>query len=655
MSDPRFSRLKSDPRFRRPKKKQAKVLIDDRFKSVFASENKQKSARVDKYGRPLNKTHDSDNLKRFYRLEDTDADEQPSAITDFARGEVLLESSDEEDEKSSQENSEQDGSDRKRPITIHDQPLVEIDLDEGDLADLEAQAAAYAQANPESADQHDEATPTCRLAAVNLDWDHVRAIHLFKICSSLLSYTTSAIPSTDKKGASSGGIARGRVLSVRVYPSQFGKERMAREEREGPPQIIFKKKDHDDEVNAENIYDVRGEEEYDEDALRNYQLERLRYYYAIITCDSEATSSQIYQELEGTELERSANVFNLSYVPDDMSFDGDFRDEATQTTDTMFKTLDFVTDALRHSKVKLTWDDDDPERNHVTRRALTQKEIEDGDFRAYLASSSESENDATGVILNTQKGKKRSRDRLRALLLVNNDDVPEGWDREIDPQDIDMEITFTPGLSEDKKDETSLDSYRRKLKEKRQKRKETQTMKAGSEEHPEQDDFFDMGNDNGDSDQREPPARLTSTAEELSLLSSNDAHSEPQHFNLKAVLKAEKKVRLKERKKKGGKVEHDNEIQADFKIDVNDERFKVLHEDHQYAIDPTNPQFKKTEAMTAFLHERSRRQQVTFAESSVSNKQRHNSNEEKALSSLVESIKRKSADTFEQKRKRRKV
>lgn len=35
MSDPRFARLKTDPRFRRPKKKQQKVVIDERFKSVF--------------------------------------------------------------------------------------------------------------------------------------------------------------------------------------------------------------------------------------------------------------------------------------------------------------------------------------------------------------------------------------------------------------------------------------------------------------------------------------------------------------------------------------------------------------------------------------------------------------------------------------------
>jgi hypothetical protein len=33
----------------------------------------------------------------------------------------------------------------------------------------------------------------------------------------------------------------------------------------------------------------------------------------------------VFSELEGTELERSANVFDLSYVPDDMTFEAEPR------------------------------------------------------------------------------------------------------------------------------------------------------------------------------------------------------------------------------------------------------------------------------------------------------------------------------------------
>ena len=131
---------------------------------------------------------------------------------------------------------------------------------------------------------------------------------------------------------------------MRVYPSEFGKARMAREEKEGPPAELFKKETRfGDENDPRNLYEVGDGEDYDEDALRKYQLERLRcvihpylqgsssdpslhsYYYAIVECDTVEAASHVYSELEGTELERSANVFDLSFVPDDMSFDDECR------------------------------------------------------------------------------------------------------------------------------------------------------------------------------------------------------------------------------------------------------------------------------------------------------------------------------------------
>ena len=41
--------------------------------------------------------------------------------------------------------------------------------------------------------------------------------------------------------------------------------------------------------------------------------------------------------------------------------------------------------------MKLTWDEDDPERRQFTRRVLTKEDIENNNFRAYIASSSESD------------------------------------------------------------------------------------------------------------------------------------------------------------------------------------------------------------------------------------------------------------------------
>lgn len=270
---------------------------------------------------------------------------------------MLLESSDEEDEKDKQasdDESEADsvlvlGRDVSKPIPVPDDEEAEIDLNEDTYAELDAQVAAYAKENPEGAVP--EAERTRRIAVVNLDWDHVRAIHLYKIFSSLVSPTAPAAASTStsndraSKAKGSGTVARGEVLSVRVYPSEFGKERMAREEKEGPPPELFKKRTDEDEeeINEKTIFEVGGGEDYDEEALRKYQLERLRsvrpvccgyprihlkllrYYYAIVECDTVEAASHIYNELEGTELERSANVLDLSFVPDGMTFDDEPR------------------------------------------------------------------------------------------------------------------------------------------------------------------------------------------------------------------------------------------------------------------------------------------------------------------------------------------
>lgn len=275
--------------------------------------------------------------------------------------------------------------------------------------------------------------------------------------------------------------------------------------------------------------------------------------------------------------------------------------------------------------MKLTWDEDDPERNQITRRALTKQEIEEADFKAYLASStsgSESEPDILNLPKPSAKEKASNkkgaeRDKLRALLLGGNDDeLPEGWGRgdEDEPKDVDMEITFTPGLSQSKdhdKEETTLQKYERKMKEKRKKRKEELKEKVAEKEQGSRggihDDFFDAESQEEEKDvartsktckdrkmtkvSSDAGPRHESTAEELALLAASDnPNTEPKHFNLKSVLKAEKKRKGKKKKPRKGEAE-ESEIQEDFTIDVKDGRFTALHEDHTFAIDPSNPQY----------------------------------------------------------------
>ena len=88
-------------------------------------------------------------------------------------------------------------------------------------------------------------------------------------------------------------------------------------------------------------------------------------------------------------------------------------------------------------------------------------------------------------------------------------------------------------------------------------------------------------------------ARRPTTEAELALLTASDGNAkEANHFDMKAIVKAEKlKGRKRNRKGKKGLGDKEDELQEGFQIDVKDDRFKALHEDPTFAIDPSNPRY----------------------------------------------------------------
>ena len=546
-----------------------------------------------------------------------------------------------------------------RRAEAHDSDEDSIDLAEDDfdptvVAQLDREAAQPAEERDTVARGDD----TCRLAVVNMDWDHVHARDLYKVFASLVHPQATRLPGeappAGRKGVHQALTAvQGQVRSVRVYVSDFGRERLAKEDIEGPPRAIFKAATS----NEHAVYQADEGAEFDEEALRKYQLERLRYYYAIATFDSAASARFVYNEIDGTEMERSANMFDLRFVPDDMTFpdgeegrEADFRDEATDDRG-HYEGLDYKTDALRHSRVRLTWDQDDPRRMKVTHAAHRRADdLHDDDVRTYLASDSEEED----------KDNTQSRDRLRSLLVADKPNAFEDADDKDSmyapkSRDGDMQITFVPALapnapSKPIEEETTIERYLRKQKEKRERKKQRAQARRdaeeehangdGAEEHegadaaadaaaPAEDVGFDdpffasndgdleaalaaeLGESRGkknkkgkkDKKPRAAPEPAPEPEEDAAEGADSDAE---RHFSLQDVVRAEKlqnkKLSKQQRKREARRAEKRTPlVQPNFTMDTEDPRFAAIKDDYRFAIDPNHPGLVKTAGIQKLL------------------------------------------------------
>ncbi|KAK6333470.1 pre-rRNA-processing protein esf1 [Orbilia javanica] len=637
-NDPRFSTVHSDPRFALPKKRDRTVTIDSRFKKVLEDDDFARKAKVDKYGRRLPVDKRREEIRRLYTFEgEEDEDEEGGVKLDEEEEEgnkkgrkkktleVAPASSDEED------NSEDDETPRYDPARgeglLSDASSSDDDSDDESVVTSEAEDA-------EAAAQEAETVPlgdiSSRIAVVNLDWDHIKSADLFVVLSSFAPIG-------------------GKILNVSIYPSEFGKERMEREEMEGPPKEVFglsssagvKKKskskkeeemDDQEEITEATLVKEDTGEEFDSAALRRYQLERLRYFYAIVTCDTPTTANAIYTECDGAEFASTANFFDLRFVPDDTEFDDRPRDECSEMPK-KYKPVDFSTDALQHSKVKLTWDQEDATRKAAVKEAFSRREVEEMDLQAYLASDSDGEGED-------------AKEAYRKLLNLgpSSEKVEKGEKKPIG----DMEVTFSAALTEGdgkkktdifERDETTMEKYVRKERERKKARKEKMKErraeasgdKADAPESDEEDQGEDLGFDdpffenpekvNADSkkakkqkqreEKEKTAAEQAAKREELEVLMANDKQSDLQHFNMNDILKREKLAKLKGKaakrmaKKKG--VKEAEGLQDDYKMDVSDPRFSAIYEKTEFAIDPTNPRFKKTQAMEKVMEERRKR------------------------------------------------
>lgn len=83
-----------------------------------------------------------------------------------------------------------------------------------------------------------------------------------------------------------------------------------------------------------------------------------------------------------------------------------------------------------------------------------------------------------------------------------------------------------------------------------------------------------------------------------------DDEDNKQHFNLKDIIEKEKP---KKKKKRSKKTQDEDKMEDTFEVDVKDQRFDAIYSSHHFAIDPSDPQFKRTKSMQAIIDEKQAR------------------------------------------------
>ncbi|XP_051716800.1 ESF1 homolog [Ctenopharyngodon idella] len=702
--DDRFSKIKKDPRFWEMPNRERKVKIDKRFQSMFHDQRFKLKYTVDKRGRPINHTS-SEDLKRFYKLSDSEqsdeeeedektekaekekkeADEEPQVESDESEeeeeAEKVLKSKEakktkelpikgvrvfeeDEDEKSDVEEDDEDGSsegddddeddeeeevDEENDSELDEENDSELDEDSDNGPDLARGKGNIETSSDEDEDEDDDDDDKLeeeeiehdwgemwkdaprsddtsrRLAVCNMNWDRLKAKDLLALFNSF-----------KPKG--------GVVLSVTIYPSEFGKERMNAEQTQGPLELVSLPEDPEADTEEQRIY---------REKVRDYQFKRLRYYYAVLECDSVETATKIYEECDGFEYESSCSTIDLRFIPDDVTFDDEPKDRATDVDYGSYKPKLFTSMGATTAKVDLTWDETDHDRVTALCRKFNKDELLDMDFKAYLASSSEEEEEEEEAEKQTEaekpaqslpeekkssKGKKSTEQiaKYRDLLKSIQDK-----DKEKD-NNMDMEITWVPGLKETteklvKKKMMGTDiltPWEEYLQKKKEKRKEKRKGKKDAtkaepvisdDELPADvdlnDPFFaeELGATASLENKKNKKSRKTDEEKtpeeqkeqerqraEMELLMDDDEDEKHQHFNYDKIVEHQNLSKQKRKKllKSNTPLEDD-----DFQVDVQDPRFQAMFTSHLYNLDPSDPAYKKTKATQSILEEKLRRRE----------------------------------------------
>lgn len=326
----------------------------------------------------------------------------------------------------------------------------EVDSDEAASLPSEEEAALDDEVNAWAPDEVELIEARRRVAIVNCDWDHVRAVDLYAI----LFY---ALP------------LGGQLRDVCVYMSEFGKKMIEHEKTYGPdlwlkpgeadmtapastdgeaggaamPEMVeLPEEVSDDEVSEPrsdgwtddnpNMVHEQGEdgEFFSDGKFRRYEMDRMKYYYAVATFDSPETAAAVYNELDGMDIEASGVVLDLRYIDDDETFERPVS-RADHIPANFRPLASFKMSAMSQSRFRISWDQDDVFRHQSVQDSFTGTTEED-DLAAYLAPADSDDDGGSGGPVDQEK-KAREKLNIRrkyAALLEEVGGIPDELEEE---------------------------------------------------------------------------------------------------------------------------------------------------------------------------------------------------------------------------------
>uniref|UniRef100_A0A182TBL9 Uncharacterized protein n=1 Tax=Anopheles maculatus TaxID=74869 RepID=A0A182TBL9_9DIPT len=392
---------------------------------------------------------------------------------------------------------------------------------------------------------------TRRLAVCNMDWDRVRAVDVLVLLSSFLPPGSA-------------------IKSVTIYPSEFGKQRMKEEEARGPQELTARTIDssaEEDEV----------DEEVQKERLREYQLNRLKYYYAVAECDSVATADKIYTECDGIEYESTANKLDLRFIPDDMEFEDEPKDHCTELPEVgKYVPRIFATKALHQAKVELTWDENDPDRKEFNEKLRDGKwaNLPEHELKKYVVCSSSDEEADDGETTNGKS--KRPTVRLRA---------PGSNSGSGEEDEADEDGSNSEGETKGNRKQKMIAKYRALLNDIKEQEQAEQNEKVGMEFSWEVNGKEEKpANNQSDEESDDPTAAAGKTLK--------DDVNPFEKILLKKKEKSKRRKELKKRRKRGeldgaeGETKEDDTSEDDlpYGVDLNDPFFASAFNEKEFAV-----------------------------------------------------------------------